>query len=145
MKKILLFFLLTFNTVLFAQYTGGIADGYSKSNAPGFYRFDLADFIPILLIPSNNEIINSETVNFYWVKSPVSNVSRFQLSSDSSFTNIILDSLLENENLSVLLTSGFNRLCFWRVRAYDSMNITPWSEVSKFTVLKMYSGGAADG
>ncbi len=145
MKKILLIFFLTFNTVLFAQYTGGIADGYSKSNAPGFYRFDLADFIPLLLMPSNNGIINSEIVDFYWVKSPVSNVSRFQLSSDSSFNNIILDSLLETENLSVLINSGFNRLCFWRVQAYDTINITPWSEVSKFTVLKMYSGGTADG
>jgi len=131
--------------VLFAQYTGGIADGYSKSNAPGFYRFDLAEFIPLLLMPSNNEIINSEIVNFYWVKSPVSNLSRFQLSSDSMFNNIILDSLIETENLSVLFKSGFNRLSFWRVQAYDTINITPWSEVSKFTVLKMYSGGAADG
>jgi len=110
---------------------------------PGFISPD-REFTTILnrvnpISPSNSRrAIDTNAVQFSWSSNTFANRYRFELASDSLFSNIIaVDSTLTSNSF----TSGtLNPIStyYWRVKAYSQATESDWSATFRFsTVLRM--------
>jgi len=111
-----------------------------------------AAFVPALYQPYNGAVGQKIAPNLIW--NPVGNNSRYtlQISSNSSFTNLVFnaDSLIEN-SINITSLSGSTKY-YWHVKADNNFGSKGWSETWSFTtgvaptppVLLSPSDGATD-
>jgi hypothetical protein len=88
-----------------------------------------------LLSPEDRAIISSDTVLFVWQQSqPAVTRYRFELATDSMFTDPIVDSTVTDTTKTVrqLINS---QTYWWRVRANNVMGWGSFSEARRFTIL----------
>ncbi|MCI0474254.1 MAG: T9SS type A sorting domain-containing protein, partial [Ignavibacteria bacterium] len=89
---------------------------------------------PVFISPANNSTGNLSGLNFYWGKSRGASNYRFQLATDSMFSNIIVnDSTLLGTD-SIKYVSGLNALTwyFWRMNSKSLNGNSLWSGTWKF-------------
>jgi photosystem II stability/assembly factor-like uncharacterized protein len=95
---------------------------------------------PILIFPECGSIIINNTTFFIWRDSfNIINKFRFQISSDSQFLNLMIDTLV-NDNILNLSLNGFviNMWYFWRVKGFSELNQeSAWSKICFFKILNM--------
>ena len=90
-----------------------------------------------LLLPQNNSTINTTEPQFDWTDYPDALSYGFQLASDASFSNIIVDSSGLSAS-SVTLASGVlndSSTYYWRVRAVTSSDTTAYTTSGNFSIL----------
>lgn len=92
---------------------------------------------PVLMEPANNATGQSFMPVFRWLLSPNAQHYRIQISRNTIFTQIVLDSSgISSTQLNcpeLILTSG--SLYYWRVNASNSngLSTSPWSVIFNFT------------
>ena len=85
-----------------------------------------------LLLPHANHVTNATSYLFQWNRNPtVPNQYRFQFSTDSSFTNNLIDDTTNAGSYLVNNLGPSNTRYYWRVKALNPA--TSWSWVRKFT------------
>ena len=87
-----------------------------------------------LVYPNNNYTSTDSSVYFSWNIDNSTNTYNFQISVDTSFATIILDSNAINNNFCKIDTFKQNRKYFWRVRAFDGSNYSNWSITRSFII-----------
>jgi len=90
---------------------------------------------PNLRSPENNsQNIDNQQVTFEWSNVNQATAYNFQLSFDSNFDDLVVDSILSIENCTV-----DNLFCsstyYWRVNATDGSITSDWSDVWNFTTV----------
>ncbi|HRP01921.1 MAG TPA: YCF48-related protein [Candidatus Kapabacteria bacterium] len=121
------------NGLYFKNYNHGWGVGENGT----ILEFDNTDFVilaPDLIEPENNSINISIIPNFEWSKPSKSNKYRLQISSNSSFTNIIYDVTTINNSLKLLINDKLNQntIYYWRVKASDDIDSSFWSVAYSF-------------
>ena len=105
------------------------------------FRFDWSPTAPALKFPENLTLNTSLRPKLYWFKMPNVISYRVQVSTDSLFNNIVLDTA----NVSVanlLINAGVlssSTKYYWRVNSTLTSGTTPWSLVWNFTTLQSLS------
>ena len=89
-------------------------------------------FSPTLLSPSDSSALTSIDIDFEWNPTQGATEYRLQISTDSSFTSLVIDEASAISPFPVTLSGG---TYYWRVRPIDSYgNEGMWSEVWSFAV-----------
>lgn len=105
--------------------------------------------IPILLSPETEEVLYSNTVFFNWTDSEDvdSGVVSYNIVVDDCVNNTIIDINLNIPPYSAELTDA--SVYCWKVRAYDSLDYSDWSEQRVFVInsktIESSSGGGGGG
>lgn len=120
-----------------ANLNGGGSTGWSA-----IWRFSVilpAPPAPLLLFPANNSVNQPFMPLFDWENSPTADAYRIQISTNPSFTSLVLDSSFISASQMQCppfrLTTGAQY--FWRVNASNSngVSVSEWSEVFSLTTL----------
>jgi hypothetical protein len=91
--------------------------------------------VPTLLRPLNNSINQLQNPTLLWDSNGYATSFRLQLSTDTNFNNIVIDSTLSNTPLVVRPNFlGLGVKYFWRVNATNSLGTSDWSVIWKFTI-----------
>ncbi|MBN1449036.1 MAG: S8 family serine peptidase, partial [Bacteroidetes bacterium] len=95
---------------------------------------------PVLVSPVHNERDVSLSPQFSWEEVPSAATYAMQLSTDSAFTNLLLDaqSIPFTRYAASNLTAGTDH--FWRVRARNSAGLGSWSAASRFRTVPPVPG-----
>lgn len=114
----------------YAQYSGGNGDGYSSAVNESIYREFAA---PLLMMPVNNSTILTINPLLQWNIAAYASFYNLQVSDEAEFLTTIFDinGIVEASYVINNLTPETEY--FWRVRALDTFDISPWSEVWSFT------------
>jgi len=91
--------------------------------------------VPTLLRPLNNSIDQLQNPTLLWDSNGYATTFRVQVSTDTNFNNIVIDSILSNTPLVVrpnFLSLGVKY--FWRVSATNLLGTSAWSTIWKFTI-----------
>ena len=88
---------------------------------------------PKLVMPSNGATDLDIPVNLSWTSVLGAIKYQIQISTDSLFSNIIIDDSTLTKTQYTASTLKQNMTYYWRVRAMDSLYSGPWSSVYKFT------------
>jgi hypothetical protein len=91
---------------------------------------------PDLLVPENNSTLNTLTPGFYWDSSVVATSYQIIISSDSTFTSIVLDETVIR--MYYIISSGLLNTdvnYYWKVRTINDGGIGPWSDVFNFKIV----------
>ena len=118
------------------------------------YRMNWSPTVPVLRYPENASLNMSLTSKLFWFKMPNAISYELQISTDSVFSNIILDTInLTATNIIIkpgILSSDIKY--YWRVNSSQLAETTPWSFVWNFTTkqnlsvnLKLYLEGFWNG
>jgi len=131
MKRIYFIAIILFCSInIYAQYSGGNGDGYSSAVNEGIYREFAA---PLLLMPSNKSTILTINPLLQWHVAAFASFYNLQVSDESEFLTTIFDINGIVEASYVINNLKPETEYFWRVRALDTFDISPWSEVWSFT------------
>jgi hypothetical protein len=90
---------------------------------------------PVLISPSNDSTGVSSNLVFTWQPQNISERCELQISTNSIFSNLILDQTnITGTNFSI---SGLllNSVYYWRVKSENSAGFSDWSKVFKFTTI----------
>ena len=88
----------------------------------------------VLVQPFNKAVISSDTVKFTWNNSKsIVNKYWFEYSTDSLFTNSVIDSALTDTS-KILFSLGNNNY-WWRVKAKNSAGWGAYSSINSFSIL----------
>ncbi len=87
---------------------------------------------PLLLRPSNNELVDPRHQRFEWQPTPSVTGYYFQLSTSQQFTALIANvaPTITNPDFNFNLTAGTRY--YWRVKARNFDTNSPWSEIRTF-------------
>jgi len=88
---------------------------------------------PILITPPNNATGQALNILFVWNSVEYANKYRFQLSTDISFTNIVLDDSTLTDTMKVVTNLSPITDYYWRVNAKNMSGTGPWSTIFHFT------------
>lgn len=125
---------LNYNTKYFIRLKAISENNISEwSNVISFYTLLKA---PKLIEPANNQINVGIESKFAWDNDFDSPLYRFQISEDSSFVKLFLDSNLTQENIKIINRLSLGKKYFWRVKKYNENNTSDWSEIFNFTTLE---------
>jgi photosystem II stability/assembly factor-like uncharacterized protein len=101
-----------------------------------FNPFVIVPSAPILISPSNGALNQLSTPKMKWSNVSNANSYRMQISTDSNFASVILDSTgVTIDSITVpsgKLTSGTKY--YWRVNSTNSIGTSSWSTIFNFTV-----------
>ncbi len=86
---------------------------------------------PGLISPANNNTEVNNIVNFNWSSPNCASSYKFQLSNDSSFNSLIIDSNISGTNIGVKNLTNLNTY-YWRVGAINIINTIKWSVKRNF-------------
>lgn len=123
------------STIYFWRVRANNGAGYSPWSSPFTFSTIAGSFNtpPVLLSPADLSVGLPLTVNFSW--GTVSGAVSYEFAIDSSniFSNPFVTTL---SNPSTTIASlVFSTQYFWRVRAFDGSNFSPWSPVWSFTTI----------
>lgn len=128
MKKLIFVFYICFITVIF--YSCESNDSPVVDNTPPVNT-------PVLLIPENNSIVTTLEPDFDWTDFPGASGYILQVSDNSSFTVLLLDtSGLTGSSYSSpdgIFDDGNSY--YWRVKSTGTSDTTDWSAASSFSTL----------
>jgi len=102
------------------------------------YKFIIKTPKPSLIFPECGTTLTNNIVPFIWKDVlNLASLFRFQLSRDSQFYNILIDTLINDTLINLNLSRFDNNLrYYWRVKAlYGLNNESEWSNICYFTVL----------
>ena len=88
---------------------------------------------PVLISPSNNSVGQGINLLFIWSSVEYANKYRFQLSTDNSFTNILLDDSTLTDTMKIVTNLSPLTDYYWRVNARNTSGTSPWSTIFHFT------------
>jgi len=88
---------------------------------------------PELLSPPNGNTGVETNPTLMWNTCNCSPTYRLQFSTDSTFSNTIIDQSGITENLFEVTGLNYITKYYWRINAKKSQQITPWSETWNFT------------
>lgn len=91
---------------------------------------------PKLIAPSNHQIDEDINCKFSWDIDFDNPNYNFQISKDSNFVKLLLDSTLIKENNLFINQLSFGQKYFWRVKKQNENNSSNWSDVFEFTTVK---------
>jgi hypothetical protein len=115
-----------------AKNTGGIS---AWSNSKSFTTVPPVPSEPILAFPVNNTTYLPRNLTFSWKGSSGTPTYRFQLSTSSDFSSLVIDdSLLTVDSLSVSSLLP-NTKYYWRVNARNAGGISTWPPAYSFTTV----------
>jgi Outer membrane protein Omp28 len=126
MKKIVLIFQIFFITIIF--YSCESNDSPVNNNSSG-------SNIPQLLSPVNNSTISTLQPTFDWIDYPNATSYKLQLSQNSAFTSLILDTvgLTTSGYTSSTAILGDSNSYFWRVKGVNNSDTSDWSNTFLFS------------
>jgi hypothetical protein len=107
-----------------AQFIG-IKVAYSTIPAP--------PSAPILVNPANNSTGVPVTPTFTWNGVPTASSYRLQVSTNSSFTNLVIDQNLTSTQYTPSTPLNILTNYFWRVNATNNIGTSPYSSTWSFT------------
>lgn len=96
------------------------------------FSFNTPLNIPTLQYPENAQLNLDTKVEFKWLNYESSYKYRLQLSNKPDFTNLFIDSLVDNSDHLTISGLAFNTSYYWRVRAITNTNSSNWSTVNRF-------------
>jgi hypothetical protein len=70
-------------------------------------------------------------VTFTWQTVSDALMYRIQVATDVNFTNIVESKVVSTNSATIQL--GYTTTYYWRVRAINAINVSPWSETRSFT------------
>ena len=88
---------------------------------------------PNLIKPVNSEINVTISPSFVWEKQGIEDSFQLQISLDESFLSVFIDSSGITRDSITLYQFNFNTTYYWRVKAFNSLGVSPWSHVFRFT------------
>jgi len=88
---------------------------------------------PLLISPPNNAVAQCLHILFVWNSVEYANTYRFQLSTDSSFTNIVLNDSTLTDTMKAVTNLNPLTDYYWRVNAKNISGTGPFSSVWHFT------------
>ena len=91
--------------------------------------------VTLLDSPSNNRVKEVLTPTFKWQTIEYATNYNIQISSDSLFSNFLLDTISSLTSLSLTKKLSDNTIYYWRVRAGDSKGYGNWTNKSSFQTL----------
>lgn len=97
------------------------------------FQFECPPPKPVLLQPINNALNVPNDVTFSWNNSSGANAYHLQVSSNSSFSEIILDQFIITETSFILPNLSSNSTYFWRVSALSTYSESDWADAWTFT------------
>jgi hypothetical protein len=90
--------------------------------------------VPTLLFPDNGAINQPTTLRLIWVSIPEVLGYRIQLATNDHFQNLILDSILTENQIEVLSLNNKTDY-YWRVNALYNIGTSFYSEIWRFTTI----------
>ncbi|MEJ5245484.1 MAG: right-handed parallel beta-helix repeat-containing protein [Bacteroidota bacterium] len=85
---------------------------------------------PVLVSPANNAVDVLANVTFTWQTVSDALMYRIQVATDVNFTNIVESKVVSTNSATIQL--GYTTTYYWRVRAINAINVSPWSETRSF-------------
>ena len=83
---------------------------------------------PQLTQPADLALNTPLSMNFGWVKSPLSQYFSFQLSRSSDFSTLVVKDTTNYYDTSITVANlNPNTIYFWRVKAFNALGISDWS------------------
>ncbi|MHB1688379.1 MAG: aryl-sulfate sulfotransferase [Ignavibacteriaceae bacterium] len=111
---------LIFTANNFGDFTFGIPQNISAN-------------VPVSISPIDSEIVNEQApVNLVWGTRGVVQSYRLQVATDSSFTNLVVNSSNLSNTSFELNQVGNNSVYYWRVNNSNSAGVSDWSNVFHF-------------
>lgn len=107
-----------------------------SANFSGFGEFILASYILPIPIPKEplNQGLNIAVEGICkWYKTTGATKYQLQVSSASSFSTLITDKTVGTVTEASFSGLKYNTIYYWRVRAFNSLDTSAWSEVFSFT------------
>jgi hypothetical protein len=123
------------STIYFWRVRANNGAGYSPWSTIYTFSTIAGSFItpPFLVSPADLSIGLPSTINFMWGNISGAVSYEFALDSSSIFSNPFLSTVVTtNLNVSSL---NYSTQYYWRVRAFDGSNFSPWSMVYTFSTL----------
>ncbi|TAK61915.1 MAG: T9SS type A sorting domain-containing protein [Bacteroidetes bacterium] len=93
----------------------------------------LAPTPPTLLEPLNNEQNVSTTTEFSWEEEPSATSYRFQLSTSSTFSSLVVYDSTLSVNTKTVSGLNYSTTYYWRVKAANENGESNWSSSRQFT------------
>ncbi len=119
---------LLYNTTYYWRVNASVTLGTSDwSEVWHFSTIELDQ--PVLYLPANGKI-NPD--GFLWYSTLNADKYNIQISTDSIFAGIVLDSTLSDTTF--VLDSLDNNLYYWRIKAFNAVGESPWSMIRNFTI-----------
>jgi Zn-dependent metalloprotease len=121
--------------------TDDILGGFITPYGGGYFLDDVqihtcsnTPSIPVLISPANNELVSTYTPLFDWNDStPAPDHYQIQLSTNSTFTGMVLDEISVASDFTPLADLGSNLTLYWRVRAVTGTGgASDWSASRSF-------------
>jgi hypothetical protein len=100
---------------------------YWKTNLAGS-----APAMPVLIQPADNAIDQLLTLTLSWNASSGASTYRFQLSTDSLFSSVVVDDSTLTDSTKTVSTLSPSTTYFWRVNAKNSFGVSGWSPTWHF-------------
>ncbi|HPO62442.1 MAG TPA: T9SS type A sorting domain-containing protein [Candidatus Kapabacteria bacterium] len=86
--------------------------------------------IPTLIYPNDYSSDLPVIIDFLWEQQDDVQLYNIQISNDNSFNSLLIDSTLNSNHISKLLS--YNTIYYWRVRAINYDYYTAWSDIYTF-------------
>lgn len=107
----------------------------SAGNATSFAIMEPTTFTtPVLLLPSDKATLQLKDTLFSWKSVGDAINYQLQISTDSTFSFILFDSITNDSSCNVSQLKENTRY-FWRVRAMNQFDTTSWSLVQSFSYI----------
>ena len=92
------------------------------------------EYIPLLLSPFNNEVMDKNTISFSWQKIELANTYHLEISLDERFSKIVytIEDIFDTKVLVKNIDEGTKY--YWRVRSISASEKSHFSEKSSFVV-----------
>ncbi len=112
---------------------------YAGTGSQSVWRRPLSDLIvplsPSLINPLNNSVNQPLTINFRWTKLQIALKYKFLLSTDSLFTNVIINDSLLTDTLRNVSNLNPSTNYYWKVSAGNTAGWSNYSSTWKFTTV----------
>lgn len=111
------------------------------ANLPGDGEIVLASTVPLgkveLDLPKNNSTGLQINTNLAWKRLLDTRKYQINVSKDSTFRNLLLDSIINTASLTYVSINGLENFTnyYWRVRGMNDTNIGEWSDTFKFRTI----------
>ena len=113
--------------------SGSATDGEPRNAAFDFEILSGTDTPPSLLLPANNQGCTGITAfDFSWQDLGFNRSYVFQVASDASFNQILVEEIISATSLTLSATLAANRTHFWRVRSDNACGTGSFGEPRSF-------------
>lgn len=115
-----------------------VGDGGVMRNSP--LDNGIKDVMPVLLLPQMNSKSTLNPVLFSWQSCTNAKGYQIEVSTDSTFKEILKDTMITSDSVAHLEGLSSGTLYFWHVRAHCAGGLSRWSKVNRFTTENSHTG-----